>query len=98
MDKKDPSVVRESVAYQALQKIAEFYNADTEIKGPPSEEYLQKRQEKIWPLVEDFFAWVKEQAARCIVLAKSKTDQGLQCLIHQEPYLKVFLTDGDVHR
>ena len=96
MDKKAPSVVRESIAYQALQKIAEFYNADTELKGLPCEERLQKRQEKIRPLVEEFFAWVKEQAARCVVPPKSKTGQGLQYLIHQEPYLKVFLTDGDV--
>ena len=29
-DKKNPETVRQSVAYQALQKIAEFYNADTE--------------------------------------------------------------------
>ena len=85
-----------SIAYQALQKIAEFYNADTELKGLPCEERLQKRQEKIRPLVEEFFAWVKEQAARCVVPPKSKTGQGLQYLIHQEPYLKVFLTDGDV--
>ena len=33
MDKKDPSAVRNSVAYVALQKIGEFYNADTELKG-----------------------------------------------------------------
>ncbi|MFR5792527.1 MAG: IS66 family transposase [Lachnospiraceae bacterium] len=71
-------------------------NADTELKGLPCEERLQKRQEKIRPLVEEFFAWVKEQAARCVVPPKSKTGQGLQYLIHQEPYLKVFLTDGDV--
>ena len=31
-DKKDPSSVRQSVAYQALQKIAEFYNADTGLR------------------------------------------------------------------
>ena len=56
MDKKTSSVVWESVAYQALQKIAEFYNADTGLKGLMSEERLQKRQEKILPLVEKFFA------------------------------------------
>ena len=53
-DKKDPSSVRQSVAYQALQKIAGFYNADTELKGLSSEERLQKRQELIRPLVEEF--------------------------------------------
>ena len=96
MDKNDPSAVRNSVAYVALQKIGEFYNADTELKGLSPEERLQKRQETIQPLVEDFFAWVKEQISQCTVPPKSKTGQGLQYLIHQETYLKVFLTDGDV--
>lgn len=96
MEKKEPSAVRNSVAYLALQKIAEFYNADTELKELSSEERLQKRQEIIRPMVGEFFAWAKEQAAQCVVPPKGKTGQGLNYLINQEPYLKVFLTDGDV--
>ena len=95
-DKKDPEAVRQSVAYQALQKIAVFYNADTELKHLTSAERLQKRQESIKPLVEDFLVWVKQQVAECSVPPKSKTAQGLNYIIHQEQYLKVFLTDGDV--
>ena len=95
-DKKDPQAVKQSVAYQALQKIAGFYNIDTELKGLSSEERLQKRQEVIRPMVEEFFAWVKQQAAECAVPPKSKTAQGLNFLINQEKYLKVFLEDGDV--
>ena len=94
-DKKDPSSVRQSVAYQALQKIAGFYNADTELKGLSSEERLQKRQELIRPLVEEFFAWVKQQVNDCAVPPKSKKGQGLNFIINQEKYLKVFLEDGD---
>ncbi len=95
-DKNDPQAVRQSVAYQALQKIAEFYNADTELKGLPSGERLQKRQEVIRPLVEEFFAWVKQKQAECVVPPQSKTGKGLQFCVNQEKYLKVFLTDGDV--
>lgn len=58
-DKKDPQAVRQSVAYQALQKIAEFYNADTELKELSSEERLQKRQEVIKPMVAEFFCMGK---------------------------------------
>ena len=47
-------------------------------------------------MVEDFFAWIKQQVVECSVLPKSKTAQGLNYIINQEPYLKVFLTDGDV--
>jgi len=79
-----------------LQKIAEFYNADTKLKVLSSEERLQKRQEVIRPLVEDFFAWVKQQQAEGAVPPRSRTGKGLQFCVNQEKYLKVFLTDGDV--
>ncbi len=84
---KDPSSVRQSVAYQALQKIAEFYNADTELKGLSSRERLQKRQEVIKPMVEEFFAWVKQHVSDCTVPPKSKTGQGLNFVINQEKIL-----------
>lgn len=95
-DKSNPDAVRQSVAYTALQKIGEFYNADTELKELAPEERLQKRQTVIRPLVEDFFAWVKEQVAACAVPPKTKTGQGLQFILNQEKYLKVFLDNADV--
>lgn len=95
-DKKNPESVRQSVAYQALQKIAMFYNADTELKDLTSTKRLQIRQKEIKPLVEDFLVWVKQQVAECTVPPKSKTAQGLNYIINQEVYLKVFLTDGNV--
>ena len=57
---------------------------------------LTQRQTRITPLVEDFFAWVKQQAAEWATPPKSRTGQGLNFVIHQENYLKVFLTDGDI--
>ena len=39
---------------------------------------------------------VKKQVAECAVPPKTRTGQGLQYIINQEQYLKVFLTDGDV--
>ena len=47
-------------------------------------------------MVEEFFASVKEHVAQCAVPPKTKTGQGLNYLINQEPYLQVFLTDGDI--
>lgn len=95
-DKKDSSAVRQSVAYQALQKIAEFYNADTELKQLPANERLQKRQSEIKPLVDAFFAWAKEQILLGTVPPKSETGKGLTYVINQEKYLRVFLEDGEV--
>ena len=95
-DKKDPLSVKNSVAYQALQKIAEFYWIDTELKELPATDRLTQRQTRIKPLVEDIFAWAKQQVTECAVPPKSRTGQGLNFIIHQENYLKVFLTDGDI--
>ena len=61
-----------------------------------SQERLRKRQELIKPLVEEFFAWVKEQIELCSVPPKSKIGEGLRFIINQEKYLRVFLEDGDV--
>lgn len=47
-------------------------------------------------MVEEFFAWVKQQASDCTVPPKSKTGHGLNFVINQEKYLRIFLEDGDV--
>lgn len=95
-NKSDAQSIHQTVAYQALQLIGVFYTADTELKNLSSEERLQQRQKKIKPLVEAFFAWVKEQVNECTVPPNSKTGKGLAYVLNQEKYLKVFLTDGDV--
>lgn len=96
MDKKNPETVRQSIAYQALQKIGVFYNADTESKTLDSKERLKVRQEKLAPLVDDFFTWAKEQLDLGTVPPKSKTAAGLRYCLNQESYLRVFLTNGDI--
>ena len=48
------------------------------------------------PLVEAYFAWVKEKKADGRISEKSKTGRGLNYSINQEKYLKVFLEDGNV--
>jgi len=96
MEKKNPEAVRKSIAYQALQKIGEFYTMDTALKELSSDVRLKARQEEIKPLVEAFFAWAKEQLATTSVPPKSKTADGLKYCINQEKYLKVFLENADV--
>lgn len=96
MEKKNPEAVKQSIAYQALQKIGKFYTMDTELKDLSPDARLKVRQQEIKPLVEDFFAWVKEQLATTGVPPKSKTADGLKYCINQEKYLKVFLDNADV--
>lgn len=82
------------VATEALRKIQKIYDEDSNLKKFVSSERKKRRQKNIKPLVEDFFAWVKTQIE--IVPPKSATGEGLKYCINQEPYLKVFLDNGDV--
>lgn len=94
--KTNPATVKESVAYQALQKIGLIYNEEGKLKERSSKERLQQRKLKVRPLVEDYFAWAKQQLDMNAVPPKSKTAEVLRYSINQEKYLKIFLTDGDV--
>ena len=95
-DKKDPAVVKRSVAYQALSRIALTYKLEEALKDLTPQERLQERQTSIKPLVEEYFAWVKQQLKENAVPPKSKTAEGLRYSVNQEEYLKVFLTDGEI--
>lgn len=96
MDKKNPQAYRASVAHQALELIGRIYDAENKLRDLPPEDRLRKRQIKVKPLVEAFFAWVRQQKEAPKVLPKSKTMEGLNYCLNHEKYLKVFLTDGSV--
>ena len=95
-DKSNPEVLKNSIAHQALERIAKFYEEEGKLKDLPSDERLQKRQLFIKPLVEDYFAWIREILADSTVLPKGKTADGLKYSLNQEKYLKVFLENPDV--
>lgn len=89
-------MLKNSIAHQALERIAKFYEEEGKLKDLPSDERLQKRQLFIKPLVEDYFAWIREILADSTVLPKGKTADGLKYSLNQEKYLKVFLENPDV--
>ena len=96
MGKGNPEAVKSSIAYKALVRIGAIYDLEGALKNLSPDERLKERQTSIKPLVEEYFAWVKETAAGGMVLPKTETGKGLQYSINQEEYLKVFLTDGEV--
>ena len=93
---KDKKSIQSSIAYQALVRIGAFYDLEKGLKDLKPEERLEKRQTSIRPLVEEYFAWVKEMLSGKKVLPKGETAKGLKYSLNQEEYLKVFLTDGEV--
>lgn len=96
MGKGNQEAVKSSVAYKALVRIGAIYDLEGALKTLSSDERLKERQTSIKPLVEEYFAWVKEVLTDGTVLPKSETAKGLNYSINQEEYLKVFLTDGEV--
>ena len=87
---------KSSIAWQALEQIQMIYHVDNTLKELKPEERKKRRQSSVKPLVEAYFAWVKEKKADGRVSEKSKTGRGLSYSINQEKYLKVFLEDGNV--
>ena len=94
--KTNQQAVRNSIAYQALVRIAAIYKLEGSLKDLTPEKRLKERQSSIRPLVEEYFTWVKERLNDTSVMPKGLTAKGLRYSVNQEEYLKVFLTDGEV--
>ena len=77
-------------------RIDAIYDLENTLKNLSPQERLKERQASIRPLVEEYFAWVKDTFRKGQILPKSETAKGLAYSINQEEYLKVFLTDGEV--
>ena len=96
MDKTNVQAYKSSIAHQALELIGKIYDADEKLKSLSPDDRQRKRKIKVKPLVEAFFAWVREQLASGVNLPKGKTVEGLNYCLNHEKYLKVFLRDGNV--
>ena len=91
---KDPELAKRSTAYQALVRIAAIYKLDESLKELTPRQRLKERQKHVKPLVEEYFAWVKDVLDS--QLPKGATASGLHYSINQEKYLRVFLNDGEI--
>lgn len=87
---------KSSLAWQALEQINMIYHVDNTLKELTPEERKKRRQDSVKPLVEAYFAWVKEKKKDGRIAEKSKTGKGLSYSLNQEEYLKVFLENGNV--
>lgn len=90
----DKKAVRKTIAYEALTRIGKMFDLDRMFTDLPPEKRKEQCQLLIKPLVEDFFAWLRELNPR--ISAKTKTGTGFKYCLNQEEYLKYFLEDGEV--
>ncbi len=85
---------RMSIAVEAVEKIGKIYEEDKKLNDLPPEMRNKLRKEKVKPIVEAYFKWVKEQ--RLNAVKGSALGKALQYSINQESYLRTFLENPDV--
>lgn len=93
---KKKDVLKKSVAHHALLRISKMYKIEGDLSGLPPNERLRVRKERIAPLIEEFFTWIKEKKDSVEVLPNGKTAKGIDYCLNHEVYLKTFLNDAMV--
>ena len=96
LDKNQKVDTRQTIAGQALARIAKMYEIESRLAELTAEERLKERKRKIQPLVDEFFAWIKKLSTDGTVLLKGKTMSGINYCLNQETKLRVFLENGNV--
>ena len=86
--------VTNTVAHEAYAMITDMLHIDNGFDDLSSEDRLKQRQLILSEKVDAYFAWVKHKYTQ--VTHNSNIGKALAYSIHQEPYLRTFLTDGDV--
>lgn len=84
----------QKIAAEAVERIAAIYHVDNMYKESSPQERLNNRQKSVKPLVDAYFAWVKEVAEKADFDRSSKLRTAITYSINQEKYLRVFLEDG----
>lgn len=84
----------QKVAAEAVQRIDAMYHLDNSYKGSPAEEILDNRQLSVKPLVDAYFAWIKQQQRKNN--SSTNLKEAVTYSINQETYLRVFLNDPEL--
>ena len=81
---------KSSLGAKGLAYCDQLFALERDWEALPADERLQKRQEKLQPLMEDFFAWCRRQS----VLAGSKLGRAIEYSLKYEETFKTILKDG----
>lgn len=91
---KSRNTATKTLVNTALKQIQAMYRIEESLSGLNPNERKEQRQLSVKPLVEAFFAWLKEH--RTDVPEKSATGTAITYCLNQEKYLRYFLIDGEV--
>lgn len=85
---------KQSVLDLLMNQIRAIYREEGKLSGFSADERVEKRQLVVKPLVDAFFAYVKQNSGR--VPKSGKAREAFTYALNQEPYLRVFLKNGNV--
>ena len=85
---------KQSVLYLIMNQIRAIYREEGKLSELTSDERLIQRQLVVKPLVDAFFAYLKQISDRTPKSGKAR--EAFTYALNQERYLRVFLEDGDV--
>ena len=85
---------KQSVLDLLMSQIRAIYREEGKLSALSADERAEKRQLVVKPLVDAFFAYVKQNSGR--VSKSGKAGEAFTYTLNQEPYLRVFLENGDV--
>lgn len=86
--------LKETTAYQAMERIGMLYKIEGLIRGKSPEEKYLERQKQSKPLLDAFFEWLHSLGDA--VDRSSKIGEAVLYTINQEEYLRRYLEDGHV--
>ena len=82
------------IASEALQRIAELYRVEVEIRGRPPDERQAARQKKSRPIIEALEPWLRAKLA--LISQKTKLAEAIRYALSRWEGLTLFLDDGRV--
>ena len=86
----------QKVADEAVKRIAAIYHTDNMYKDSSSKEILDNRQQSVKPMVDAYFAWIKQLISNPGLDQSSALRNALNYSINQEQYLRTFLDYSEV--
>lgn len=85
---------KESILHLIMKQIQAIYREEGKLSDFSTEDRLMQRQLVVKPLVDAFFAYLKQNEPK--IPKNGKIREAFTYALNQESYLKVFLEDGDV--
>ncbi len=82
------------IATEALQRIAELYKIESDIRGRPAQERRAARQQKTRPIIDALEPWLREKLV--LVSQKSKLAEAIRYALSRWTGLTRFLDDGRI--